>query len=141
MASSAEQYRPVFLLCYPSGTFKSHWAIFVPEIDDKSVKRGKLIHVTGSVREGFEVEIKRNFDLKKTKTIPYPPIELGIVSTTYLADTILDGKYSTDSQPLDRFEEVMLSVPAPKASLNKASDSQVSLPMHITTTAYVSTTS
>jgi hypothetical protein len=119
--------------------FKSHWAFFVPEINDTSVKKGKLIHVTGSVRDGFQIEIKRNYDLRKTKTTPHSPIEIGIASTQYLIDTILDGKNSSDDQPLDRFEELILSVPAPGASLNKASDGQVSVSMHISPSTNFST--
>ncbi len=118
--SSEEQYRPVLLLSYNSEMFKSHWALFVPELQSRSAKKGKIIHVVGSVREGFTIEFRRNYDLTKTANRPRAPIEIGLVSTRYLIDTVGDGAYSSDNVARDAFEELLRSVLAPDKSLNSA---------------------
>ncbi|KAI1472385.1 uncharacterized protein F4812DRAFT_11387 [Daldinia caldariorum] len=109
-STSGEQYRPVFLLCYPSATFKSHWALFVPLAEDKNCRAGRKIHVTGNVQEGFNHEIIRNYDLSETHTRPQTPKEIGIVSTRYLVEVAKDLVYAKDTTARDPFEEFILSL-------------------------------
>jgi hypothetical protein len=126
-AAITAEWRPVFLLCYPSAKFKSHWAIFVPELQDLRVHKGKLIHVVGNVREGFELEFKRNYDLNFTNNPPGTPIELGLAPSAYLLDTIGENVYTADSDPKDYFEKMIASVPAPSKSLNTVQRDSVSV--------------
>lgn len=124
--AAAEQYRPVYLLVFQSATFKAHWAIFVPEAGSRSVKKGKMIHILGSVKEGFKLEVRRNYNMDFTRSRPLPPIEIGLVSTRHLVDTPGDGSYIVDLQIQDTFEEIIASVPVPGKSHNSASASWVS---------------
>jgi len=63
--------------------------------------------------------------MSKTKTTPYTPIEIGLVSSQYLLDTPGDTTYTKDQEARDTFEQIIASVPAPDPSLNKASGSAV----------------
>jgi hypothetical protein len=125
--STSTQYRPIYLLCYPSAKFKAHWAIFVPELQDRSVKKGKLIHVQGTVSTGFAHEIKRNYDMKETRNQPHTPIEIGLVPAHLIVDNTGDGSYTSDCTPQDSFEEFLLSIPAPGKSLNTVAEGNVSV--------------
>jgi len=118
----------VYLLVFPSSTFKEHWALFVPEFNDRSVKKGKVIHVVVSVRDGFMHEIKRNYDLTKTRNLPHPPVEIGRISTRFVVDTPGNGRYTADAVPQDDFEQYLLSIPAPGKSFNSASQSVSTIP-------------
>ncbi|KAI1803740.1 hypothetical protein F4811DRAFT_523384 [Daldinia bambusicola] len=121
-SKSGEQYRPVFLMYYPSATFKSHWAFLVPLAGDKRCRTGRKIHVIGNVSEGFNHEIIRNYDLFQTYTKPETPIEIGSVPTRYLVEVAEDLVYAVDTTARDPFEELVLSIPAPSKSLNRVSD-------------------
>lgn len=125
-SSTAEQYRPVFLLCYESATFKAHWALFAPHAQSKTCKTGRKLHVTGNVQQGFHQEIIRNYDLSLTRTKPLTPIEIGLVSTRHLVDIAEDFHFARDTTARDAFEQLVLSVPAPNQSLNRVSDNPVS---------------
>ncbi|OTA86896.1 hypothetical protein M434DRAFT_399700 [Hypoxylon sp. CO27-5] len=123
---STEQYRPIFLLCYESATFKAHWALFAPRLQDKACKAGRKIHVMGNVQQGFKHEIIRDYDLTKTRTKPLTPIEIGLVSTRHLVEVAEDFRHGKDTTARDAFEDLVLSIPAPSQSLNRASDNTAS---------------
>jgi hypothetical protein len=126
--ASPETHRPIFFLVWQSATFKAHWAIFVPNKEDRSVKTGKYFHVEGSVREGFDFRIVRGWDINKTRNRPYTPIELGWCQADLLTDTpTVDDQLVKESTPRDRFEEILASIPAPGKSMRSASTSVVSL--------------
>lgn len=122
-------WRPVYLLYFPSVKFKAHWAMFVPEIQDRRCRKGKLIHVIGSVRDGFQLEFRRNYDINLTRNPPRPPVELGLAPTAFLIDTSGDGTYSRDCEPKDHFENLITSVPAPPKSLHTVQAGSVSSPL------------
>ncbi|KAI1648775.1 hypothetical protein F4815DRAFT_90977 [Daldinia loculata] len=122
VVAPGEQYRPVFLLCYPSATFKSHWALFAPQVHDKKCRAGRKIHVTGNVQQGFKHEIIRNYDLTQTRTKPLTPLEIGLVSTQHLVEIAEDLRFAEDTAARDAFEQLVLSIPAPSQSLNRVSD-------------------
>lgn len=82
-----------------------------------------MIHVTGSVHEGFTFEIRRNYDYSKSRERPRPPIEIGLMSSEYVVDTPGDGTYTSDSVPQDAFEAMLHSIPAPDKSLRSTSNS------------------
>ena len=120
-----EQFRSIFLLSYPSGTFKSHWAIMIPRAGAGRIQKGTQVHAIGNLKDGFELEIRRNFDIDATRTKPDTPIEIGVVPVQYI-DGPEDEKYSKGSVPRDALERAMFSVPAPSKSLNSATGKDVS---------------
>ncbi|OTA55886.1 hypothetical protein K449DRAFT_438452 [Hypoxylon sp. EC38] len=88
-----------------------------------STEQYRPIHVIGSVQEGFNHEIIRDYNLTKTTSKPMTPIEIGVVSTRHLVEVAEDFRYGRDSTARDAFEDLVLSIPAPGKSLNRASDS------------------
>lgn len=124
------QWRPIFLLVWPSALFKAHWAIFVPDLNDKTIKKGKYIHVTGSLDKGYQLEIVRGYDISKSRVRPMSPIEIGLVPADMIKDTPTDDKLVKESTPRDRLEAFLASVPPPSASLNSATATSAVCPSY-----------
>ncbi len=115
--------RPASLVIYHSPLFAAHWSLWIPSENDSDL--GKIIHVHGSVAEGFEHEFKRNYRLSedsRTNSIRL----LGTVSGSSIVDPE-DETYYTDVIPLDIMEETALRVEAPGPSLRQ-SQTHVSSP-------------
>lgn len=119
--SPQTDFRPVFLLIWPSATFKAHWAIFIPDADDRTYKRGRYIHVEGSLKEGFRFEIVRGWDISKSRRRPHSPIEIGCIPAGLVTDSATDDKLIKESIARDQIEEFFASIPPPSASLNSGS--------------------
>jgi hypothetical protein len=119
------------VLTWPSATFKAHWAIFVPALGDRSAKKGKYIHVEGNVREGFTLEIRRGYDISKTRNHPRARVELGWIQADLIDETTLGlgAPYQPDTVVRDRFEELCAAIPAPAPTLRSAATSDVSYPL------------
>ncbi|KAI8966425.1 hypothetical protein F5Y11DRAFT_343486 [Daldinia sp. FL1419] len=117
-----QQYRPVFLPRYLSATFKLHRALFVPRVQDTTVKAGRKIHVAGNVHQGFNHEIIRNYDLNQTRTKPPTLLEIGAASTQHLVEVAEDLRFGEDTVARDAFEQLVLSVAAPSQSPNRVSN-------------------
>ncbi|KAK4621529.1 hypothetical protein CLAFUW4_06966 [Fulvia fulva] len=111
--------------------FKAHWAIFIPESGDRSCKRGKYIHVIGSLKDGFQFELVRGYDMAKTGTRPLPAIEIGLVTAGFVVDTPSGGQrvkgaigdLKNGQQPfraMDGLEQFLAAVAPPTKSLNSA---------------------
>ena len=114
-------YRPLYLMVFRSALFKAHWSFWAPALDDGAQKVGQRVHVTGNVRNGFQLEFVRNYDL--TETSGYPTIiEIGAMRTEILQDTPLDRREFREDTPRDRFEFIAQSIPAPSGSLNKVNE-------------------
>jgi hypothetical protein len=92
---------------------------------------GKLIHVTGDARNGFQVAFKRNYDLSSTSR-SYQLLLLAQVSDQHVVDVKGDGRKGTDTTAHDYLEQVALSIPAPGRSLRSAT-SEVRRPLHCKT--------
>ena len=114
-------YRPLYLMVWSSATFKAHWSLWAPELGQRQAAKGKRAHVIGDLRRGFLVEFIRNYDLFETRTRP-TIIEIGAMRVEDLLDTPLDGQYSKEAMPRDYFENIALSVPPPRGSLNRVED-------------------
>ena len=114
--------RAIYLLVWPSALFKAHWAIFIPDADDKTVKIGRYIHATGSLDKGFQIEFVRGYDISKTRNRPQSPIEIGWVQADLLQDTPTNGQLVKESQYRDRFEQHVAAVPTPPPSLRSTND-------------------
>lgn len=120
--SAAGPHRPIFLLSWPSGTFKAHWAIFIPEAGDKTSKKSKYFHVEGNLRKGFNFVIVRGWDLNLSRSRPDTPIEIGWLLSDLVQDTpTTDDKLFKESIPRDDLEAILAAVPAPGKSLNSVS--------------------
>lgn len=111
--------RPVYLVIYHSPLFTARWSLWIPSENDSDL--GKIIHVHGSVAEGFEPELERNYRLSedsRTNSIRL----LSTVSGSSIVDPEDETYY-----PLDVVEEIALRVEAPGPSLRQ-SQTPVSLP-------------
>lgn len=116
--------RHIFLLVWRSMKFKAHWAIFIPDANDKTYKKGKYVHVHGSVNQGFKFQIVRNWNIDLSKNRPDWPLELGSVRAEHVQDVEVgksDGLLK-DAAPFDTIERIMARISAPSASMKKASD-------------------
>ena len=82
---------------------------------------GKRAQVSGSVAEEFTAEFVRNYNVDETNSRPIV-VEIGAMRTEDLQDTVLDGSMSRDNIARDRFEAVVVSVSAPRASLKKVNE-------------------
>ncbi|KAH9831419.1 uncharacterized protein C8Q71DRAFT_726909 [Rhodofomes roseus] len=100
--------RTIQLLVYNSRLFNAHWSIFVPRANDPNI---------GSVVGGFALEFVRNYDIT-TDSRPIQRIDLATVPEEHVKDTdgdeeVIDG----NANPIDRLEEVIVTVPVPGPSL------------------------
>jgi len=115
--SQQPQYRTLYIIVFGSALFKAHWSFWAPNIEDRTQKTGKKAQAVGSVADGFQIEFVRNYNLTSDTRQP-TIIEIGQIQTDHLQDSPDSGN-ATDSSPTDHFERIALSIPAPRASLNK----------------------
>lgn len=111
----AQPNRDIKLIVYSSPLFPAHWALFIPTAANPDV--GKIIHATGDVLQGFEVEFKRGYneaDTKRRKEV----IDLCTVDGAYVDDGPLQR--STDKRPIDDIERKAAAIPTPGKSLRSA---------------------
>jgi hypothetical protein len=113
--------RTVYLIVYNSPLFPAHWGLWIPSLDDPTV--GKRLHAPGDAANGFEIDFDRNYTLDATNR-QYQSLVLAEVSNYHVVDVKGDGSRRSDSTAHDDLEQVLLSVPAPGASL-VSSSSQV----------------
>ena len=118
-SGTRSEYRAVYLLVWPNPIFKAHWAFFIPNADDRTVRKGNYIHVNGNVHDGYQIEFVHGYDVNLTTHRPLPPIEIGRVRADLLhAENQSDS--STYETPSDDIERLIAAVPAPEASLRSA---------------------
>ncbi|KAF1943670.1 hypothetical protein EJ02DRAFT_433041 [Clathrospora elynae] len=110
--------RTVYLVIYNSPLFPAHWGLWIPSLNDPTV--GKLLHAEGDAANGFEIVFKRNYALDATSR-PHQSLPLAEVSDHHVVDVKGDGSRGSDSTAHDNLEQVLLSVPAPGASLVSSS--------------------
>jgi hypothetical protein len=120
----------VELLIWNGSPFKDHWAYFVQSHADPHI--GVKIHATGSVRSGFEFEIKRSENLQATDDIPSTRVPLQWVGAEYFDEKAMlnDGKYEIDNTPVCPFESSVHQIEAPRKSLNTVSDGVSLIQLH-----------
>ena len=107
--------RAIQLLVYDNRLFNAHWSIFVPRRDNPDV--GSRLHATGSVVGGFTLEFVRNYNVLSDNR-PLQRIDLAVVPEDCIKDTTGDEEIvDTDATPIDRLEQVIITVPAPGPSL------------------------
>lgn len=108
----------VELLIYNGSPFKDHWAYWVRSQTNPDI--GIMIHATGDVRNGFEFEIKRCHDLKKTPNRPTKRVPLQWVDGKYFDEKAMlnNGERKIDKIPVCPFEVSAYKVKAPEKTLN-----------------------
>ncbi|KAF1828171.1 hypothetical protein BDW02DRAFT_513043 [Decorospora gaudefroyi] len=124
MIQTAARDREIYILSYPSGTFKSHWALWIPRKhanlqslpEQKKGPQGMLIHVKGSLAAGFKHEFQRASYGPQSFERPWYKV-LGRIREEHLTDGPTEG---TDSTAYNTVETLALSIPAPGPSLNSA---------------------
>lgn len=118
----------VELLVYNGSPFKDHWALFVQSKSSPSV--GVVIHATGDVRNGFQFEIKRAYDVTRTSRRP-TRIPLQWVNGEYFNQQAMlnGGVPKFDTSPTCAFEAQLKKVEAPGKSLVNSSNEKASMPL------------
>ena len=126
----------------PSPLFAAHWGFFIPSIlPHDSISRrheespvGRRIHVSGDRLNGFNLEVIRDYDIRKHRSLGIRRFPIAIISPKYLETSRSDdqgngktqrilkdkkeGGGHVDNRLVDSFEEVCLRVEAPGPSLN-----------------------
>lgn len=132
----------LYILIPPSPLFAAHWSLFIPELlpYDNITKRheesniGRRIHVSGDRLNGFHLEIIRNYNIGKHRTLgnrrylaALIPAERLVTSTSTPqagpADVLKDedeGGGFVDNVPIDAVENICVEVEAPGPSLNSS---------------------
>lgn len=106
--------RIVYLVVYNSRLFPAHWSLWIPSLNNPSI--GKRLHTEGDAANGFEIIFERNYVLDATSR-QHQSLPLAEIADRHLIDVDGDGSPSSDSIAHDNLEQVLLSVPAPGASL------------------------
>jgi hypothetical protein len=112
--TSFDMTRAVYLVVYNAPLFPAHWGLWIPSLDDPAL--GKKLHVEGDAANGFEVLFQRNYAVDAT-TRQHETLLLAEVSDEHVVDVKGDGSPTSDSTAHDNLERILLSVPAPAASL------------------------
>lgn len=110
--------RPVYMIVYDSPMFKAHWTYFI--FQENSETTGTAVHVVGDVRNGFQHQIKRNYN-HSLSNARHRVINIGHVHSSHFSDVTGDGSFYIDTVARNSFEQALLSVPAPGPSMNPAS--------------------
>ncbi|ORY59197.1 uncharacterized protein BCR38DRAFT_399443 [Pseudomassariella vexata] len=82
---------------------------------------GVVIHATGAVSQGFEFEIKRNYDFRATSTLSMKRIQLQWVNGRHFDEEVMlnGGKHKIDHVPVCGFEASVHKVQVPGKILNR----------------------
>lgn len=92
--------------------------MWVPNFTHSEI--GTSIHVTGSLKEGFVHEFKRNYKPDDTgRSLQVLP--LGHIPAAAIEDFPHSDEITLDVTPIDQLEREALSVPAPGPSMRSAS--------------------
>ena len=106
--------RTVYLVVYNSRLFPAHWNLWIPSLNSSSIR--KRLHAEGDAANRFEVVFERNYALDATSR-QHQCLPLAEIADHHVIDVDGDGSPSSDSIAHDNFEQVLLGVPAPDASL------------------------
>ncbi|KAJ2974888.1 hypothetical protein NQ176_g5822 [Zarea fungicola] len=112
----------VEILIFNGFPFKDHWAYWVRSHHEPAV--GVEIHATGDVRNGFQFEIKRAYDLRITGNQPSRRIPLQWVDGKYFDETAMlnNGRSKIDTVPVCAFEASLHKIKPPGKTLNTVQD-------------------
>ncbi|KAH7305600.1 hypothetical protein B0I35DRAFT_454362 [Stachybotrys elegans] len=112
----------VYLLRYNGYPFNDHWAYLVES--NTHPRKGARIHATGTVKDGFRLEVERLLDLDSTDNPPTDRTPLAWVDGKYVTEDVIlgGGCHGLDSLPNCPLEQAMFKTEAPTKSLNSASE-------------------
>lgn len=134
----------LYMLVPPSPLFAAHWSLYLPDLDKTSLgsgrqtesTKGRRIHVSGDRLNGFALEIIRDYDVSKHRSVGsrrYPVASIRAVhlqqhptvsaseTQRELKDDDEGGGY-VDNRPKDDLEQACVDVDAPGPSLNHVVD-------------------
>lgn len=116
------------LVVYNGAPFKDHWAYFVRSSYNPSA--GVMIHATGDVRNGFQLQIKRSYDFASTSTVPTSRTPLQWIDGRFLDEGAMlhNGNYKNDDRPVCGFEGSLCKIKVPEKSLNTTSQNVSEVP-------------
>ncbi|KAF4961198.1 hypothetical protein FGADI_435 [Fusarium gaditjirri] len=109
------------LVIYSGAPFGDRWAYFVRSSYNPSA--GVMIHATGDVRNGFQLQIKRSYDFASTSTVPTSRTPLQWIDGRFLDERAMlhNGNYKNDDRPVCGFEGSLCKIKVPEKSLNATS--------------------
>ncbi|KAK0714408.1 hypothetical protein B0T21DRAFT_297310 [Apiosordaria backusii] len=113
----------VSLAIYNGRPFKDHWVFFIRRTATDQI--GIMVHAAGSVRTGFALEVKRNYDFLETSTTPPDLVDLRWVDGRFFNQVMWNnGNYIVEKPgvPACPFETSAARAPAPIKSLNAVED-------------------
>lgn len=130
---------PLYVVIPPSALFAAHWSFFIPELlpfdpitkRHEEAKLGRRIHATGDRLNGFKLEIIRNYDISKHRSVGTRRFAIGLLPSKYLQSVRIpaseglrkdddEGGGYVDNEPTDDFEKLCVEVETPGPSLNSA---------------------
>lgn len=135
----------LYILVPPSPLFAAHWSFFLPDLKgyDMISKRqeespvGRRVHVSGDRLNGFTLEIIREYDVSRHRSVGSRMFPIGSIPATHVQEDASraskdvsqqtrkddeDGGGFVDNHPRDAFERTCVEVEAPGPSLNKVLD-------------------
>ncbi|KNG91063.1 hypothetical protein ANOM_000754 [Aspergillus nomiae NRRL 13137] len=116
----------VELLIFNGWPFKDHWAYWIRSPSDPDI--GVQLHATGDVRNGFEFQIKRNYDFHDDNSErPSTRIPLQWIDGKYFDERAMmnNGVLKLDNVPVCGFEASVYKVKAPGKSLNTVTETAI----------------
>ncbi|KAL3441472.1 hypothetical protein BJX65DRAFT_288573 [Aspergillus insuetus] len=121
----------VYLLIYNGAPFHDHWAYWIQSRQNS--ESGILVHAAGSVRVGFEFEIKRSYGWDDGETPPTKRVPLQWASWEYISEKamVTSGDEEVDRIPACPFEEVVHEVEVPVKSLRSINSEATGVPTRI----------
>ncbi|WZH50006.1 uncharacterized protein QYS62_011236 [Fusarium acuminatum] len=112
------------LLIYSGAPFNDHWAYFIRS--NSSPNTGVYIDAQGDVRNGFELQLKRDHDLSQDSPRPSSRIPLQWIEGRLTDEqATLDREHGMGDQlkPMSEFEKSVFKVKAPLKTLNAVAQS------------------
>lgn len=149
--SESKPATPLYVLIPPSPVFAAHWSFFIPNLLDYDLisrrheesNIGRRIHVSGDRLNGFRLEVVRNYDVSKHRSVGSRRYLVASIPAKHLQSSSSgdpttnekpkqkdeeEGGGYIDNNPSDDFEQVCVEVEAPGPSLNRVSQTASSVP-------------
>lgn len=149
--SKPEPATPLYVLIPPSPLFAAHWSFFIPNLlDYDAISRrheestiGRRIHVSGDRLNGFRLEIVRQYDVSKHRSVGSRRYLVALIPAKHLQASASEslppaerfkqkdddeGGGYIDNDAIDDFERICVEVEAPGPSLNRVSQTASSVP-------------
>lgn len=112
----------VHLITFNGFPFMDHWAYWIAK--DSTTDIGVVIHATGDVRNGFQLEVKRSHDLSAPGNKPTTKTPLQWIDQKYVDEGAMlnNGIPIMDYSPVSEIESRLFQVEAPGKTLNSVEE-------------------